>query len=171
MFLNIVKNCCAKFFYDLSFLKLQFLTVSRGGSFFAKKKNLMVIRRYLCDYLELKEKSNIYGYVLFEICSFPGSFCSYFMLLWYLEGILGAPIKYFCSKLDFFGSSTQISSFWYHKSVQIPCNNMLFHVTILFLKPTEVLKPIGNVWEVEIHPFRHVGRKNKISWYCEELEV
>ena len=131
------------------------------GHFFKLKNNALGIRRYLCDYLELKEKSNIYGYVLFEICSFPGSFCRFYKFLGYLEGILGAPIKYVCSKLDFFGSSTQISSFWYHKSVQIPCNNMRFHVTILFLKPTEVLKPIGNVWEVEIHPFRHVGRKKQ----------
>ena len=31
-------------------------------------------KRYLRDYLELENKKNMSGYLLIEICSFPGSF-------------------------------------------------------------------------------------------------
>ena len=120
--------CASMFFYSTVFperassmvgfriwphhsLKHEFLALSRSVFFLLQKTTLAGIRRYLCDYLELKEKSNIYGYVLFEICSFPGSSRPSDKLFIGLGSILGTSRKKSVQNWEIFSCSTPISSF------------------------------------------------------------
>ena len=107
----------------------------------------MVIRRYLCDYLEFFDEVFFKQHVLAEIRSFLGSFFSsdifYYLHWWPFKKNKNIIFKS-CQILTKYGFMTQISSFKHHKAA---LNNVLGHDISCNIVLLTILESYKNVWE------------------------